>query len=292
MPGAPGRSRANRAEAVKRTSNDRECRGLNRPGGRTEAGAAGELTRDSREFDAVEVDAMEAESMEMEMETAAAADGDAVVDTVKGSTRKNILTGLRGSSDVSLGVTQLSPDRSDSQPGKTTTGGTTKADPATVLSLSAARARREQRRRASRRGSLPELEGIDLRGVDLDRLSPEAREHYWFNVNKYARHLFVSSCELSMDDCDHPHAPVCVQHVREAELNRMAMQSNRGDRGTFGLLFFMDGLQILGAAACGALATQPGLFGSAGMVPLAISILLTAGVFLFREAVAARAGRF
>ncbi len=276
MPGAPGSSRANRAEAVKRTSNDRECRGLDGPGGRTEAGAAGELTRAKREVAAVVADSIETET-----------GADAVVDTVKGSTREKCPRGPKRSSDVPLGGTGLTPQRSNSRPAETTKG-----DPATVLSLSAARARREQRRRARRRGSLPELQGIDLRGIDLDRLSPEAREHYWFNVNKYARHLFVSSCELSMDDCDHPHAPVCVQHVREAELNRMAMQSNRGDRGTFGLLFFMDGLQILGAAACGALATQPGLFGSAGMVPLAISILLTAGVFLFREAVAARAGRF
>ena len=85
---------------------------------------------------------------------------------------------------------------------------------------------RAMRKRASL-PTAPELRDIDLRGIDLDRLTPEAREHYWFNVNKYARHLFVSSCDLSAKECDHPYSPICTHHVREAELKRMGLQSSR-----------------------------------------------------------------
>ena len=191
--------------------------------------------------------------------------------------------------DTASGVTRLFPTEPSSTPNADTRNA---AVPAKVLSLGVARRARLARKRIKPRPSVPELEGIDMRGIDLDRLTAEAREHYWFNVNKYARHLFVSSCDLSMKECDHPYSPICVHHVREAELKRMGMQSSQGSARTFGLLFFMDALQILGAAACGALATKPDLFASAGMVPLTIAMGLTVSVFLFREAVAARAGRF
>jgi hypothetical protein len=208
-----------------------------------------------------------------------------VVDTASGT------SGSKDKSlhDVSLNVTRLFPAEPSSTPNAHTENA---AVPAKVLSLSVARRARLARKQIKPRPSMPELEGIDMRGIDVDRLTAEAREHYWFNVNKYARHLFVSSCDLSMKECDHPYSPICVHHVREAELKRMGMQSSQTSVRTFGLLFFMDALQILGAAACGALATKPSLFASAGMVPLAICMGLTVSVFLFREAVAARAGRF
>jgi len=208
-----------------------------------------------------------------------------VVDTASGT------SGSKGRSlhDVSLNVTRLLPAEPSSTPNADTENA---AAPAKVLSISTARRARLARKQTKSRPSVPELEGVDLRGIDVDRLTVEAREHYWFNVNKYARHLFVSSCDLSMKECDHPYSPICVHHVREAEMKRMGMQSSKGSARTFGLLFFMDALQILGAAACGALATKPDLFASAGMVPLAICMGLTVSVFLFREAVAARAGRF
>jgi len=159
--------------------------------------------------------------------------------------------------------------------------------PARVISLAMVRNQRVQQNRP--RPALPELEELDLRGVDLDRMTAEAREHYWFQVNKYARHLYVSACDLSMSECDHPYSPVCVQHVRDAEMRRIALQ--RGVGRTFGLPFVLDGLQILGAAACGALATRPTMFSSAGVLPLAVAMTLTIAVFLWRETLAARDGR-
>ena len=185
-----------------------------------------------------------------------------------------------------------SADRSTSTITDSLTAGEDRIDPtapAKVLSLSAARARRAQRR-LQNRPTLPELEGLDMRGVDVDRLTTEGREHYWFNVNKYARHLFVSSCELSMKDSDHPYSPICVHHVREAEMRRMRMAPSQSRKRYLGLLFLFDALQIVGAAACGALATKPDMFKSAGMVPLAIAITLTVTVFLFREAIATKTG--
>ncbi|TFH19448.1 MAG: hypothetical protein E4H03_13845, partial [Myxococcales bacterium] len=166
-----------------------------------------------------------------------------VVDTASGT------SGSKDKSlhDVSLNVTRLFPAEPSSTPNAHTENA---AVPAKVLSLSVARRARLARKQIKPRPSMPELEGIDMRGIDVDRLTAEAREHYWFNVNKYARHLFVSSCDLSMKECDHPYSPICVHHVREAELKRMGMQSSQTSVRTFGLLFFMYALQILGAAAC------------------------------------------
>jgi hypothetical protein len=130
-----------------------------------------------------------------------------------------------------------------------------------------------------------------MRGVDFDRMTPEAREHYWFNVNKYARHLYAASCEVSMAECDHPYSPICVGHVRDAELNRMALQARRS-HNYFGVFFVLDALQIIGAAACGALATEPELVSAAGALPLVATLGLTVLVFLVREALAARAGTY
>ena len=158
------------------------------------------------------------------------------------------------------------------------------AETVKVVSLAVARNRRANRNRP--RPTLAELEALDLRGVDLDRMTPEAREHYWFNLNKHARHLYVAACDLSMRECEHPYSPICVHHVRNAELERMGMRS-RGTR-YFGLQMMLDAFQILGAAACGALATKPTLFGAAGAIPLATAMTFTVVVFVLREALAAR----
>ncbi len=182
--------------------------------------------------------------------------------------------------------TPTTPDGSAAQRG-TATG--VAPDLAKVISLAVARNRRYRRTQA--KATPVELEQLDLRGVDLDRMTPEAREHYWFNLNKYARHLYVASCELSMAECDHPYSPICVGHVREAELHRMTLQGRRMHK-YFGLFFVLDGLQILGAAACGALATKPALVSTAGVIPLAAALGLTVLVFLTREALAARTGSY
>jgi hypothetical protein len=94
---------------------------------------------------------------------------------------------------------------------------------------------------------------------------------------------------MSMAECDHPYSPICVGHVRDAELNRMTLQARRSHT-YFGVFFVLDALQIVGAAACGALATEPELV--SGVLPLAATLGLTVLVFLVREALAARAGAY
>jgi len=162
----------------------------------------------------------------------------------------------------------------------------TPGEPAKIISMAMARNRRSERNRP--RPELPELQDLDLRGVDLDRMTPEAREHYWFNVNKYARHLYVASCDLSMTECNHPYSPICVHHVRDAELTRMGMGPGRGAGKHFGLQFALDALQILGAAVCGALATKPNMIDGMGPIPLASALTMTVLIFLARETLAAR----
>ncbi len=156
-----------------------------------------------------------------------------------------------------------------------------------VVSLAAARVRRA-RRRPPKPGP-PELEGLDLRGIDLERLTPRAREHYWFTVNKHAHHLYAAACEVSIAETRHPSAPVTASHVREAEIRRIA-SAQHAPHG-LGWSFVLDALLILGAATSGALAARPHVVEGAGVLPLATALALTIAVFFAREAMIARTER-
>ena len=158
----------------------------------------------------------------------------------------------------------------------------------TVYSLAAARLRRNRApRNPQNKPAPPELIGLDLRAIDVERMTPQAREHFWFNLNRYARQLFGSACERSIAESNNAAAPVTAQHVRTAELERMR-RVQRVERGDLGIAFVLDALQILGAALCGAFATKPDLLGDAGVFPLAIALTATVSVFLAREVLVTR----
>jgi hypothetical protein len=156
-----------------------------------------------------------------------------------------------------------------------------------IVSLAAARLRRRARQKQIDKPLPPELTGLDLRGVDLERMTESGRQHYWFNLNRYARRLYTVAGELSETEHNLPAAPVTAEHVRAAELRGMP-SARRSQSSDLGFSFVLDALQILCAALCGALATKPDLVGEAGVVPLSIALVATISVFLAREAVAAR----
>jgi hypothetical protein len=157
-----------------------------------------------------------------------------------------------------------------------------------VYSLAAARLRKSRAKNAqTSKPAPPELTGLDLRAIDFERMTPSAREHFWFNVNRYARQLFGSSCERSMAESNNPTAPIAANHVRQSELDRVR-RAQRVERSDLGMTFVLDALQILGAALCGAFATKPDLLGDAGMLPLAATLTATVAVFLAREVLATR----
>jgi hypothetical protein len=157
-----------------------------------------------------------------------------------------------------------------------------------VYSLAAARLRKNRAARPARSKPVPpELSGLDMRAIDIERMTPSAREHFWFNLNRYARQLFGSASERSMAESNVAAAPIAANHVRMAELDRVR-RVQRSERADLGATFVLDALQILGAALCGAFATKPDLLGDAGMFPLAIALTATISIFLAREVVATR----
>lgn len=162
------------------------------------------------------------------------------------------------------------------------------SDKPQVTSIAAARMRRTQKNK-SQRPMPPELVGLDLRAIDMERMTPSAREHFWFNLNRYARRLYGTASDLSVREHVQPNSPVTADHIREAETQRMR-RVVRIERTDLGLGFVLDALQILGAALCGALATKPDLVGAAGVLPLCVALVATVTIFLAREVVAMRAG--
>jgi len=148
--------------------------------------------------------------------------------------------------------------------------------------------RRTRARLANQEKPVPaELTGLDLRGVELERMTRSAREHFWFNLNRYARQLFGAANDLSIAQSAQPNAAVTAQHIRTAEMQRLR-RIRRNERTELGMVFLLDALQIVGAAVCGALATKPDLMGDWGAFPLAIALVGTVTVFLSREALATR----
>ena len=159
----------------------------------------------------------------------------------------------------------------------------------TVVSLAAARNRlRSHTNRRPKTAAVPaELEQVDLEGLDFDRLTPGARQLYWFNLNNYARHLFASASDIAAVDSGHGYATVTTEHLREAEKKRLGAVRQR--EAMLGAGFILDALQILGAATCGALATRPVLTEGYGPAPLVAALAGTIAIFLVREFLYARA---
>jgi hypothetical protein len=148
---------------------------------------------------------------------------------------------------------------------------------------------RRARKNRAERPVPPELAGLDMRAIDMDRMTPQAREHFWFNLNRYARTLFGTAVDRSALEYAQPDSPVTADHIRQAESQRMR-GIRRNERADLGLGFLLDALQIFGAALCGALATKPDLIGEAGVLPLCIALAATVSLFLGREMLAIRAG--
>jgi hypothetical protein len=158
-----------------------------------------------------------------------------------------------------------------------------------VVSLASARNRlRTHSKPLTKPAAVPvDLEQVDLEGLDFDRLTPGARQLYWFNVNNYARHLFASASDIAAVDSGHGYATVTTDHLREAEKKRLGAVRQR--EAMLGAGFVLDALQILGAATCGALATRPTLAEGYGPAPLVAALAATIAIFLLREFLYARA---
>lgn len=118
-------------------------------------------------------------------------------------------------------------------------------------------------------------------------MTRSAREHFWFNLNRYARQLFGAANELCLSQTAQRNAPVTAQHVCAAEEQRV-QRLRRVEYADLGLVFVLDALQIVGAAVCGALATKPNLVGDGGALPLAAALVVTVSIFLAREMLATR----
>lgn len=158
-----------------------------------------------------------------------------------------------------------------------------------VVSLMAARARLRLRKRATEKPQSAPADGgqLELEGLDLDRLTPGARQLYWFNVNNYARHLFAAASDCSVREAGHSAAPINGNHLRDAERKRLGAVRQR--EALLGAGFLLDAFQILGAAACGALATRPEIVDGMGPLPLVAALAATISIFLLREFLYARA---
>ena len=152
-----------------------------------------------------------------------------------------------------------------------------------VVSIAAARHRRP--RTVRRTGRPASHHGLDLEGLDFDRMSSGAREVYWFNVNRHARRLFLASSDASIMRARDPYAEISADHVQRAEEWRRRSE-RRGTR-QFGLTLVLDAMQICGAAVCGALATRPAFIADAGFYPLAAALTVTATLVMLREWIAA-----
>ena len=159
-----------------------------------------------------------------------------------------------------------------------------------VVSLAAARARLRLRKKpADKSQTAPaDLGQLELEGLDLERLTPGARQLYWFNVNNYARHLFAAASDYAVRDGGHSTAPITGNHLRDAERKRLGAVKQR--EALLGAGFVLDALQIVGAAACGALATRPeAAQGVGGPLALVAALAVTISIFLVREVLYARA---
>lgn len=174
-------------------------------------------------------------------------------------------------------------------PGQPAAEPTGKGAGGNVVSLASARSRlrAHSKPRVTPVSTPPDLEQIDLEGLDFDRLTPGARQLYWFNINNYARHLFASASDIAAVDSGHGYATVTTEHLREAEKKRLGAVRQR--EALLGAGFILDALQILGAATCGALATRPNLAEGYGPLPLVGALAVTIAVFLLREFLYARA---
>lgn len=178
--------------------------------------------------------------------------------------------------------------QSDNLPGTQPTLPATPRGASNVVSLAAARLRR-QRRRNQPGPREPGFDGIDLFGLDFERLDPAARRLYWFSVTNYSRHLYASACDAAIAEHRNAYAPVTVEHLRKAEKRRLGGVTRR--HGEFGIVFVLDALQIFGAAACGALATEPAALAGSGPIPLIVALAATAAIFLTREHIESRQAR-
>lgn len=156
--------------------------------------------------------------------------------------------------------------------------------PGNVYSLATARRRRAVKQRTERTNPTPditEFDTIDLTGVDLDRLTPGARQLYWYNLTHYARFLFASASDGAIRDKGLRDAPISTEHVQKAEDRRLNNVQRR--QADLGWGFLLDALQILAAATCGALATRPMALEGAGPWPLVAALAATVCIFVTRE---------
>lgn len=149
-----------------------------------------------------------------------------------------------------------------------------------VVSLAEARERLMHKR--AREASAPAYmaDPTELDHLDLSRMTPEARDLFWFNVSRYAYDLAATASSYCDAETGDPDATVTPYHVESAETHRLIAPRRRT---RFGLGFSLDALQMIGAATCGALAARPGATDGASFVALAFAMMLTVGAFLVRQ---------
>jgi hypothetical protein len=149
-----------------------------------------------------------------------------------------------------------------------------------VVSLAEARERLLHKR--AREASAPSYmaDPTELDHLDLSRMTPEARDLFWFSVSRYAYDLAATACTYSDADASEPNGTITPYHVESAETHRLIAPPRRS---RFGLGFSLDALQMVGAATCGALAARPGAADGASFVALAFAMMLTVGAFLVRQ---------
>lgn len=147
-----------------------------------------------------------------------------------------------------------------------------------VVSIDDARARFA--RRGHTRTQNPIDDHFDLQGIAFERLSDEARQYFWFNVNSYARDLAQRAAAYSDAEGERVDGTVTPYHVEAAEAQRTVYAPSTP---RFGIGFVLDAVQLVGAAVCGALVAQPGTTGGAGFVAFAFALMVTVGTFLLRQ---------
>ncbi len=152
-------------------------------------------------------------------------------------------------------------------------------EPQSAKVVSMDEARRRLGDRDQRKARALSSNHFEISGLELERLTPEAKELLWLNVSAYAQDL-VDAAEMHSDSEEGRDAPVTPYHVESADAARW-LRPPLPQRSALSIA--LDIIQLVGAATCGALAAKPGVVHGYGFIALALAMMLTAGSFLVRQ---------
>ena len=150
-----------------------------------------------------------------------------------------------------------------------------------VVSLAAARERRNPRQGRSVRRPLVDAAGLDLDALDTERLPPDAREAFRVRVERYAQRFLRCAANFSEADSEDDDAPIGLPHVKAA--SRLPSLNPSAKPAQFGMGFVLDAMLIMGAATVGALCADPTMLGGSGYLFLIAAVALTVGAFVAKE---------